>query len=247
MPNITRIAHRGASGKGWAPENTLVAFQKAIEIGTDAIEMDVHRTKDGHVVVCHDTTLDRTTDRHGAIKDLTLSEIKQADAGNRFGPAFAGERIPTLKEALDLVQDKALALIEIKPEDIAREVVRTIEAHDAVERVVVQSFHKEVVREVGILNPHLRRALLIGVPAIDVGRTRAIRLTRRTTEVGASILSLSHNAATPKLVQELHRRGLTLWGWTVDEFDDLRRMLQIGVDGIISNYPDRLNEVLQSP
>jgi len=246
MPDITSIAHRGASGKGLAPENTLAAFQKAIEIGTDAVEMDVHRTRDGHVVVCHDATLDRTTDRRGAIQDLTLSEIKQADAGSRFDPAFAGERIPTLKEALDVIVDKALALIEIKPEDITREVVRTVEKNDAVDSVVLQSFHKEVVREVGVLNPHLRRALLIGVRAIEVRHTRAVRLVHRTTEVEASILALSHNAATPKLVQELHRRDLALYVWTVDELDDLRRMIRIGVDGIISNYPDRLKEVMRS-
>ena len=239
MPDLTRIAHRGASGKGLAPENTLAAFRKAIEIGTDAIEMDVHRTRDDHVVVCHDDALDRTTDRRGAIKDLTLSEIKQADAG-------AGERIPTLKEALDLIVGKAVALIEIKPEDIARDVVRTVEECDAVGHVVLQSFHKEVVREVGILNPHLRRALLIGVRAIDVRRTPAVRLVRRTTEVGASTLSLSHNAATPELARELHRRDLALYVWTVDAFDDLRRMIQIGVDGIISNYPDRLKEAMQN-
>jgi len=246
MPDITSIAHRGASGKGLAPENTLAAFRRAIEIGTDAVEMDVHLSRDGHVVVCHDATLDRTTDRRGAIKDLTLSEIKQADAGSCFDPAFAGERIPTLKEVLDLIVGKALALIEIKPEDIAREVVRTVEECDAVGHVVLQSFHREVVREVGVLNPQIRSALLIGVRAIEVRHTRAVRLVHRTTEVGASILSLSHNAATPELLQELHRRGLALYVWTVDEPDELRRMIQIGVDGIISNYPDRLKEVMRS-
>jgi len=245
VPHITRIAHRGASGKGLAPANTLAAFRKAIEIGTDAVEMDVHLSRDGHVVVCHDATLNRTTDRRGAIKDLTLSEIKQADAGSRFDPAFAGERIPTLKEALDLIRGQAFALIEIKPEDITREVVRFIEEQDAVERVVLQSFHKEVVLEIGLLNPNLRKALLIGVPAIDIRHILASRLVRRTTEVGANILALSHNAATPELVRELHRRDLALYVWTVDEPDALKHMIRIGVDGIISNYPDRLNACIE--
>ncbi len=244
MSHITRIAHRGASGKGLAPENTLAAFRKAIQIGTDAIEMDVRLSKDGHVVVCHDETLDRTTDRRGAIKDLILSEIKQADAGSRFDPAFAGERIPTLNEVLDLIKGKAFALIEIKPEDITREVVRTVEEMDAVERVVLQSFHEEVVREIGLLNPNLRKALLIGVRPIEVRHTRASRLVRRTTEVGANLLALSRNAATPELVHELHRRDLGLYVWTVDEPDELRHMIRIGVDGIISNYPDRLKAII---
>ena len=244
MPDITRIAHRGASGKGLAPENTLAAFRKALDIGADAVEMDVHLSSDGHVVVCHDEILDRTTDQRGAIKNLSLSEIKQADAGTRFDPAFAGERIPTLKEVLDLIRDEAFALIEIKPEDITREVVRTVEEQDAVERVVLQSFHGEVVREIGTLNPNLRTGLLIGVPATKVRHIPASRLVRRTAEVGADILALSHNAATPELVHELHRRDLGLYVWTVDEPDELNHMIRIGVDGIISNYPDRLKTIL---
>ncbi len=243
MPHITRIAHRGASGKGLAPANTLAAFRKAIRIGTDAVEMDVHLSKDGHVVVCHNATLDHTTDRRGAIKDLTLSEIREADAGSRFDPAFAGERIPTLKEALDLIRAEAFALIEIKPEDVTREVVRSIEKQDAVERVVLQSFHEEVVREIGLLNPDIRKALLIGVPAIDIRHILASHLVRRTTELGANILALSYNAATPELVRELHRRELSLYVWTVDEPDELKHMIRIGVDGIISNYPDRLKAI----
>ena len=244
MSDITRIAHRGASGKGLAPENTLAAFRKALDIGAEAVEMDVHLTGDGHVVVCHDEILDRTTDQRGAIKNLSLSEIKRADAGTRFDPAFAGERIPTLKEVLDLIRDEAFALIEIKPEDITREVVRAVEEQDAVERVVLQSFHGEVVREIGLLNPDLRKALLIGVPTIKVPRIPASRLVRRTTEVGADLLALSHNAATPELVHELHRRDLGLYVWTVDEPDELNHMIRIGVDGIISNYPDRLKTIL---
>jgi glycerophosphoryl diester phosphodiesterase len=243
VPHITRIAHRGASGEGLAPANTLAAFRKAIEIGTDAVEMDVHLSRDGHVVVCHDETLDRTTDRRGAIKNLTLSEIKQADAGSRFDPAFAGERILTLKETLDLIRGEAFALIEIKPEDITREVVRTVEEQDAVDRVVLQSFHKEVVREIGLLNPDIRKALLIGFRALELRRIRAVQLVQRTTEVGADILAISYNAATPELVRELHRRDLALYVWTVDEPEELKRMIRIGVDGIISNYPDRLKAI----
>ncbi|MFH1008544.1 MAG: glycerophosphodiester phosphodiesterase family protein [Candidatus Latescibacterota bacterium] len=240
MSHPIRIAHRGASGKGLAPENTLAAFRKALQIGTDAIEMDVHLSKDGHVVVCHDDTLGRTTDLRGAIKDLTLSQIKQADAGSRFDPSFAGERVPTLKETLDLIRDRALALVEIKPEDITREVVRVIEADDAAGRVVVQSFHEQVVQDVGALNPCIRRALLVSLGAVDIRLTRAARLVERTTQVGADILALSQSAATPELVCELHRQHLALYVWTVDEPDLMNSMIRIGVDGIISNYPDRL-------
>lgn len=242
---VNCIAHRGASGRGLAPENTLIAFEKAIEIGVDAIEIDVHQTKDGEIVVCHDASLDRTTDTHGAIREMTLSQIRRADAGVRFSEAFAGERIPTLKEALDVMKGKALALIEIKPEDITRSVLQVIEEMGAKDEVVVQSFHREVVRQVTEMGSDIPRALLIGGGPREKGQRWAIRWSHNVAAVGASTLSLSYGAVTPTLVEEVHRRGIHLWVWTVDEEENMKWMIEAGVDGIISNYPDRLTRALR--
>lgn len=111
---IMVIAHRGFSGQ--APENTLASFQKAVELGSDMIELDVRFSKDGQVVVIHDDTIDRTTNGRGKVADYTLKELKQFDAGSWFAPQFSGERIPTLKEVLELVKGKVLVNIEIKDE-----------------------------------------------------------------------------------------------------------------------------------
>lgn len=241
---VHRIAHRGASGRGLAPENTLAAFEKAIEIGVEAIEVDVHQTKDGEIVVCHDASLDRTTDTHGTIRNMTLAQIQHADAGVRFDAAFAGERIPTLREALSMMKGRTLALIEIKPEDITASVLEVIEEMEAKDEVVIQSFHREVVRQITEIGSDIPRALLIGGGPTEKGRRWALRWSHDVAAVGASTLSLSHGAVTPSVVEEVHRRGIRVWVWTVDEEEDMKRMFEARVDGIISNYPDRLNRVL---
>ncbi|MCE2447759.1 MAG: hypothetical protein J4F35_05025 [Candidatus Latescibacteria bacterium] len=109
---VVNVAHRGASGN--YPENTLIAFQKALEIGVDEIELDIYMTKDDHLIVMHDSTVDRTTDGTGAIAKLTLAEIKALDAGSVFGEQFRGERVPTWEEALDLVQGKVRLNVHLK-------------------------------------------------------------------------------------------------------------------------------------
>ena len=109
---VVNVAHRGASGN--YPENTLIAFQKALEIGVDEIELDLHMTKDDHLIVMHDSTVDRTTNGTGAIAELTLTEIKALDAGSAFGEQFRGERVPTWEEALDLVQGKVRLNVHLK-------------------------------------------------------------------------------------------------------------------------------------
>ena len=124
MDSWIRIAHRGASGI--VPENTLAAFKKAIEIGVDAIELDLHGTADGEIVVIHDPSLDRTTNLSGPINQTTLETIKQADAGAWFNPQFVGEAIPTLAEALVCIADKAMTVLEIKDSLISEAVVEII-------------------------------------------------------------------------------------------------------------------------
>jgi glycerophosphoryl diester phosphodiesterase len=132
MTDVVFIAHRGASGKGHSPENTIAAFREAINIGVDCVECDVHCTKDGQVVVMHDSTLNRTTNKKGAIAEMTLEEVKQTDAGSWFSSLFTGERVPTLGELLELTKGKVINVIEIKPNDITKRVIEEIEKANAV-------------------------------------------------------------------------------------------------------------------
>ena len=244
MIHPVRIAHRGASGEGLAPENTLAALEQAIQIGVDALEIDVRGTRDGHVVAIHDAMLDRTTNLKGPVVDHTLEQIRQADAGSWFAPAFNGECVPLLGEVLDLARHRALVLIEIKADFIGELVLKTIEDFDALDYVVLQSFNPETVRRIKVINPSVPTALLVGKLPTTPSRVRARRLVAQVLEVGANALAIWHATLTPPFFEEMRRRAIAVWTWTVDEEIIMRDMVQMGVQGIITNYPNRLNALL---
>ena len=244
MKNIVCIAHRGASGDGHAPENTLAAFQKAIEMGVDGVECDVHCTKDGSVVVIHDHTLNRTTDTKGVVEEMTLREVKKADAGSWFDPRFAGERVPTLRELLELTKGKVITVIEIKSENIADKVVKEIESARAESEVVIISFHASALRDAQEINPRIPRGLLIGGRKAIRKPAGILDLIHQAAEAGASVLDLSSKIITPPLVEESHRRGMGVWAWTVDDEVEMKRLAEMYVDGITSKYPEKLQAAL---
>ena len=165
--HIVSVGHRGAAAH--APENTLAGFRKAMEIGVDFIELDVHLTQDHQVVVIHDANTKRTTGVDAAVADLTLSEIKKMDAGTWFDEEFANERVPTLSEALQLINGRCQVMIEIKwpkkgiYEQIVEEIVKIIDQHAAASWVVIQSFEPAYLREIYEIRPSLTiHQLLIG-------------------------------------------------------------------------------------
>ena len=242
MIHPLRIAHRGASGL--APENTLTAFELAIQLGVDLIEVDVHGTVDGAVVVVHDSTLTRTTDRQGAVRELTLSQIRQADAGSRFQPPTKNELIPTLEEVLELTRNRAVLLIEIKADFLAERVLQIVESMEAESHVIIQSFNPETVHRVKLLNSSIPAALVVGKLPTTPSRVRARRMVGEVLEAGANVLSIWHAVLTPQFFEEVRRRGISVWTWTVDEQIIMRDLIQMGVQGIITNFPDRLNETL---
>jgi len=244
MKNIVRIAHRGASGDGHAPENTLAAFKKAIEMGVDGVECDVHCTKDGQVVVIHDHTLNRTTDIKGAVEEMTLDEVKKADAGAWFDPRFAGERVPTLRELLELTKGKAITVIEIKSENIADKVVKEIKDGRAESEVVIISFHASALRDAQEIYPRIPRGFLIGGRKAIRRHTGILDLIHQAAEAGASVLDLSSKIITPPLVKESHRRGMGVWAWTVDDEAEMKSLAEMYIDGITSNYPEKLRLAL---
>ncbi|MDA0336645.1 MAG: glycerophosphodiester phosphodiesterase family protein [bacterium] len=244
MIHPVRVAHRGASGSGLAPENTLAAFERAIQLGVDAVELDVRASRDGVLVVMHDPTIDRTTDREGPVAELTFAQLREADAGAWFGSQFVGQQIPTLQEALDLLRHRALAVVEIKADWLAEHVLKVAHEVDVVDQIIIQSFSPETVRRSNAVDPSVPTALLLGKLPTSPARMRARRVAREVLEVGANILNVWHAALTPPFFEEMRKRGVTVWTWTVDEQAVLRDVIQMGVQGIISNYPDRLNHVL---
>ena len=238
MASWIRIAHRGASGN--APENTLAAFRKAIEIGVDAVELDLHGTADGEVVVIHDASLDRTTDRAGLVNQTSLEIIKCADAGGWFAPEFAGEPVPTLIEALECIGKKTVALLEIKDPLIAEAVVAKIRETQTLNLTVIISFHTSVLQTVRALEPRIPTGWLIGSHNTHVPPEQ---LCQQLGELGSSLLNVDHQLITAEFAYEIRRRGIALWCWTVDEIARMREMKALGVQGITSNHPERFVEV----
>jgi len=240
MSDVIFIAHRGASGQGHSPENTLPAFKEAINIGVDCVECDVHCTKDGQVVVMHDAALNRTTDTKCSIVNMTLDEIKKADAGSWYSSDFVGVRVPTLSELLEITKGKVINVIEIKPENITEKVVKEVEKANAINDVILQSFYPQVVKAVSELNPKIPRALLIG-GQIRISKIAGIMsLIQQTLDVGATALNVTSKIVSQKLINEVHKRAMSIWSWTVDDEKEMKELIKMGIDGITSNYPERL-------
>lgn len=238
MGSWIRIAHRGASGS--APENTLVAFKKAIKIGVDAVELDLHGTADGEIVVMHDATLDRTTSLRGAINNTTLETIKGVDAGEWFDAEFAGEPVPTLEEALECIARETIAVLEIKDPLIAEAVVAKIHKTDTLDLTVVISFHTTVLQTIRALEPRIPTGWLIGNHNKHLS---PIHLCQQLGELGSSLLNVNHQLITAEFAYEVQRRGVALWSWTVDDITRMREMKTLGVQGITSNYPERFAKI----
>ena len=234
MGSWIRIAHRGASGN--APENTLAAFKKALEIGVDAVELDLHGTADGEIVVIHDATLDRTTDLQGHINETPLETIRGADAGEWFDTEFSGEPVPTLAEALTCIGKETIAVLEIKDPLIAEAVVSKIHETESLDTTVIISFHTGVLQTIRTLEPRIATGWLIGGFNTPV---RSVTLCQQLGELGSSLLNVNHELITAEFAYEIRRRGIALWCWTVDDIARMREMKARGVQGITSNYPER--------
>jgi len=237
---MTKVfAHRGASG--YAPENTLAAFDLARELGSDGVELDVQMTKDGELVVIHDETVDRTTDGTGWVKDLTLRQIKSLNA-SMGSETYPRERVPTLAEVFDLLADTPLAInVEIKDSlviypGIAEKLLGIIDERDWEYRITISSFNHITlahIRQIGSL-------VYTGVLFSDV----IYEPWNYAHQLWATALHppFQYVDGVPNLIEESRNSLLEINVWTVNETPDIDRMLAWGVDGIITNYPDRVIE-----
>ncbi|MDD2201503.1 MAG: glycerophosphodiester phosphodiesterase family protein [Firmicutes bacterium] len=238
------VAHRGASGA--APENTMAAFERAVEMGADMIELDVHATKDGHIVVIHDPVLNRTTTGsvRGSVVWFTLEQIKTLDAGSWKGPEFAGEEIPTLHEVLSAFKGRTRVLIEIKGKNIEDKVVDVIRETGTEEDVVIQSFDAEAVRRCRQLLPEVPAGVLFSAPLLFGRSSFNDKVISTALDVNADFVAVGHRAATPELISAAKENGLEVAVWTVNSSKDMSNMIDVGVDGIITNHPDVLIELI---
>ena len=239
---IVKIAHRGFSAI--APENTMVAFQKALELNVDCVELDVHGTIDKKVVAIHDQTLNRTTNQTGFVNQQTLNRVRQADAGRWFDDKFTGEKIPTLTEALDLICPSAMAVVEVKDAAITDQVVKDIHRTNTSERVVVIAFDPMVLKQVRQLDSTLSTGFLLGSDKGHVNDVElAAQLVQQVLVMGVPLLNLSEKLITSLLAHEIKKRGVTLWAWTIDDLERMKEVVDSGVQGITSNQPQRLSNL----
>jgi glycerophosphoryl diester phosphodiesterase len=217
--NFLIIGHRGVMGV--EPENTLRSFVAAEHAGLDVIELDLHLSKDGALVVLHDEDVDRTTDGSGAVADKTLAELRALDAGR-------GERIPVFEEVLDAVRSPLQA--EIKDVAAARVLAEVMRERGLVDRVEVSSFHDEAVAEIARLVPGVRTAL--------IGSHYGPDIVDRAVAVGAPALCLNIRRLTLEIVERAREADLRIYGWVVNTQDHLRLVRALGLDGATTDHPD---------
>lgn len=206
---------------GIEPENTLRSFIAAQHAGLDLIELDLHLSKDGALVVMHDAEVDRTTDGSGPIAEKTLAELRALDAGR-------GERVPVFDEVLDAVRTPLQA--EIKDVAAARALAEVMHRRDLVGRVEVSSFHDEALAEIARLVPGVRTALIASRFGIDV--------VDRATEVGAATVCLNIRRLTLEIVEHARKADLRIIGWVVNTQDQLRLVRALELDGATTDYPE---------
>jgi glycerophosphoryl diester phosphodiesterase len=227
------IAHRGASVA--EPENTLRAFDLALRQGAQMIELDLQMTRDGHVIVLHDDTLARTTNMRGVVAEMNLDEVRQADAGK-------GERVPTLKETLELVRGRARLYLEIKDARAGAETLRIVRSLNCLDEVLLASFDTLLMQRLGDEVHDVELGVIVGLPSLnaDLLRWRETFPWLALRAINFQVLSVQYELCFGFVVEKMKGKGKTLYVWTVDDERGFESMLARGVDGIVTNMPDKL-------
>ena len=220
---MLRIGHRGA--RAYEPENTIRSFKRALEIGVDAVELDVRKTKDGQLVVIHDADVKRTTDGKGLVSELTLEEVKGFSAEK-------GEKIPTLKEVLDFLDKKVKIVIELKEAGVEEQVLAAVHERGLQKNVVIVSFHEEALRRVKELDREVETGLIY---------VRHKNPVKAALDLEASYLLPLYRFTHTANVKKAHENGLKVIVWTINKPEEVAKYVKKGVDGIASDKPDILN------
>lgn len=240
---MLNIAHRGFSGK--YPENTMLAFEKAIEAGADGAELDVHFTKDGEIVVIHDERIDRTTDGKGFVVDFTYEELSKFDASAGFAGVYGFNKIPTLREYFELVKpvDGFITNIELKTSEneypgIEKAVMELIDEFQLEDRIIISSFNHYSVMRAKAVNPRIQCGFLESSWIYNFGEYTK---TRNVECVHPRFNSLNEGS-----VAEIKSNSIRINTWTVNEEEDVERLYTLGIDAVITNFPDMAKRVIDN-
>ena len=237
------IAHRGASLL--APENTLSAFAKAKELGADGVELDIHPTQDGVLVVTHDEHTHRLTGVHGRVNRMTLDTLKKLDFGSHFSSQFRGEKIPTLEEVFELLKGRMWIDVEIKSLNIRddgreKKLVELMRKWDMADQIEVSSFNIFALRRMAKLAPEIRRGYLFYEKQLGPSRRGGWAFY-----VKPYSFNISHALLRNGMVKRIHERGYRCWVWTVNEENQMQKLIEEGVDAIITDDPKKLMDLLR--
>ncbi len=238
------IAHRG--GAKLAPENTLAAFKNAIELGVDMIEIDVAQTSDSVVVVLHDDRVDRCSNGVGRIDSLSYDYVKTLDAGSWFSEEYKDERIPTLDEVFELINGQVILLIEIKGGSevypgLERRTVEAIQKYDAGSWTIVQSFNEKAVERVKALDPSIITYYLLGWNFPEYYESLVNKGEESVSQVyNYDGIAVHYSVLNATRVDSIKSAGLGIFTWTVNDSTDMQNIISMGVDGIITDSPDKL-------
>lgn len=246
--NIKIIAHRGASA--YAPENTLAAFAKAVELGANMIELDVRQTKDGHLIVIHDATADRTMNGKGLIEDLTIDEIRALDAGIWFSDKFKNEKIPLLEEVFVFIPDSIELLIEIKESsedspNIEKNVVELIRKYKAENRVILKSFKDEILGHLRKIAPEisLLKVFVCDIDFLGLVIEKGLRLGSALNDQ-VQYLQPHWLCTSKSYIKKAHKREFKIFAWDVNSESRMSKLIELGIDGIETDYPELLKKLL---
>lgn len=233
------LAHRGFSGK--YPENTMIAFQKAYEVGADGIELDAQLTKDGTIVIFHDDTLERLTSGKGQLTEWTLEELKSLSINSKGQKGLAEQKIPTLKEYFEWAQDKNLLTnIELKTVNgndigLEKKVLKMIEEYGLEKQIIISSFHKENMIRVKKINATIQTGLLTSKCTKQI--------IQKAKEIGMDYIHPNALSLNEELIEYVNNYDLKINAWTINEKLDLEKAVEVEINAIITDFPDRLKTI----
>jgi len=242
------VAHRGASA--YAPENTLASFELAIDLGADALELDLRQTKDSVLVVLHDDDIDRTTNGRGNVKEFTFSELQKFDAGSWFGKEFSDQKIPSLQEVIDLLDDTTIIIIELKEGNetypgIEEQVVEIVKQNNIESRTVLKSFDPNVLERLRIIEPSipLLYVYAVRIPWLGMIIDRGVTFDS-VYDLDVEYLQPHRFFLSKSFVEDAHAKGFKVISWVVNSTEAINESLDYGVDGIETDYPDEVLELI---
>ena len=238
------VAHRGSSAI--TPENTIAAFKQAITDGADAIELDIHLTKDDEVVVIHDSRLNRTTNGKGLVSDYDIAELKSLDAGSRYHQKFADEKIPTLADVFSVIRNKIGINIEIKTEPARKQnllivdrCIELVESFRLIKNVLISSFHHPFIERVKEVDQRIATGFLY-----SPFRRKLKSPVKFTKSIGAEYLITGRSVISRRLIDDAHNDGLLVGEYTVNTERGFKRALRFGIDALITNNPRKIRDLL---